>query len=55
MKVIVVSNPKGGVGKTSITANIVYEFRRLGLVTVLIDMDSQCDLTNILKVNHYKW
>ena len=47
MKILVVSNRKGGVGKTTVASNLVNELRLLGHVTVMVDMDSQHDLTKI--------
>lgn len=53
MKVVVISNRKGGVGKTSVAANLANEIRKQELLTVMIDMDSQCDLTKVyLDQNH---
>ena len=45
MKIISVANRKGGVGKTVISANLGHELARRGFVTLLIDLDPQCDLT----------
>ena len=42
MKVLLISNRKGGVGKTTLAANIANEISRSRLLTILIDMDSQC-------------
>ena len=47
MKILVVSNCKGGVGKTTVASNLANEFRLLGHVTVMVDMDSQYNLTKI--------
>ncbi len=46
MKVLVVINSKGGVGKTTCTINLASEFQSAGYKTLLIDLDSQRDLTN---------
>lgn len=54
MKILVVSNRKGGVGKTSVTSNLANEIRRQKLVTVIIDMDSQCDLTKVYLPNNHQ-
>lgn len=45
MKIISVANRKGGVGKTVISANLGHELARRGFVTLLVDLDPQCDLT----------
>lgn len=45
MKVISVVNHKGGVGKTTSVANIGAYFASKGYKTLLIDIDSQCNLT----------
>jgi len=47
MKIISIANRKGGVGKTSITANLAYELKKRGLLVLLIDIDQQCDLTKV--------
>ncbi|MFZ5651829.1 MAG: ParA family protein [Bacillota bacterium] len=44
MKVLAVANRKGGVGKTTVAANLANEARRMGHLVVLVDMDPQCDL-----------
>ena len=45
MKVISVVNHKGGVGKTTSVANIGAYFASKGYKTLLVDIDSQCNLT----------
>jgi chromosome partitioning protein len=45
MQAISVINFKGGVGKTTITANLGVELARRGYRVVLIDLDPQCSLT----------
>lgn len=45
MKTISFLNRKGGVGKTSVCANLAYELSRTGYLTLVIDLDSQCDIT----------
>ena len=45
MKIISVANRKGGVGKTVVSANLAHELARRGYVTLLLDLDPQCDLT----------
>ena len=45
MKVISVINYKGGVGKTTLTANLAAELAFRGKRVLLLDADSQCSLT----------
>ncbi len=45
MNVISVINYKGGVGKTTITANLGAELARRGRQVLLIDTDPQANLT----------
>ncbi|WP_322001275.1 ParA family protein [Marinobacter alexandrii] len=45
MKIISVINYKGGVGKTTVTANIAAELARRGKRVLLLDMDAQASLT----------
>jgi len=47
MKIISIANRKGGVGKTSITANLAYELKKRGFLVLLVDIDQQCDLTKV--------
>ena len=45
----VISN-KGGVGKTTLSIELSYQFRRMGLKTLLVDMDlGNADISNKLK------
>lgn len=46
MRVISVVNYKGGVGKTTFTANIGAELARRGMHVLLVDLDPQCSLTH---------
>ncbi|RRV17402.1 cellulose biosynthesis protein BcsQ [Pseudomonas saudiphocaensis] len=41
MPLICVTSPKGGVGKTTLTANLAYALQRLGHPVVVIDFDVQ--------------
>ena len=45
MKIISVINYKGGVGKTTLTANLAAELAYRGRRVLLLDMDAQCSLT----------
>lgn len=45
MKCLVLFNNKGGVGKTTLTFNIAHMAGRLGLRTVVLDYDPQCNLS----------
>lgn len=45
MKIISVINYKGGVGKTTVTANIAAELARRNKKVLLLDMDAQASLT----------
>ena len=47
-KVIAIANQKGGVGKTSTTVNLGAGFVRQGFDVLLVDMDSQANLTMAL-------
>ncbi|CAM4221180.1 ParA family protein [Paenibacillus alkaliterrae] len=49
MKIISISNNKGGVGKTTLTVNLAFELIRRGYVVLLVDLDDQCDLTKIYR------
>lgn len=44
-KIIAFINQKGGVGKTTTTASIAAGMAKLGLKTLAIDLDAQCNLT----------
>jgi len=50
MRIIAVINQKGGVGKTTITANIGHALQRVGNRVMLIDMDPQGQLTTSLGI-----
>ena len=45
MKKIAIFNHKGGVSKTTTSFNIGWELARLGVKVLLVDADSQCNLT----------
>lgn len=47
MKVLSISNEKGGVGKTVISANLAWELARKGYLVITIDLDQQADLTKL--------
>ena len=55
MKVYVVANLKGGVGKTTTTVNVAYTFSEMGGRVLVIDLDPQCNCTRFFaKVNGYR-
>ena len=47
--IITIANLKGGVGKTTLTANMVAYFDNLGLKVLVIDLDYQGSLTTMLR------
>lgn len=47
MKTISIANRKGGVGKTTLAANLSYELSKMNYLVVMIDLDPQCDLSKI--------
>lgn len=49
--VIAVANQKGGTGKTTTTINLAVALRRLGMRTMVIDMDQQANATSGLGVD----
>lgn len=50
-KVVVVANQKGGVGKSTLTFNLQYEFSmKLKLKTLVIDFDPQATLTGLFDI-----
>lgn len=54
MKTIVVSNKKGGVGKTTTVVNEAYSFAELGRKVLVIDGDPQANTTSFFaKVNQH--
>lgn len=50
MKIIAISNNKGGVGKTTSTVNIAAALQILGKKVLVIDMDHQAQSTYHLGV-----
>lgn len=52
MVLLVVSSPKGGVGKTTLVANLAVALRRLGRPVTAIDFDSQNALRFLLAPGH---
>ena len=51
MRVIAISNGKGGVGKTTTTANLGAGLARMGKKVLLVDMDPQLSLTDFFGVD----
>ena len=45
--IISISNRKGGVGKSTMTFNLAFEFSLKGYKVLVIDLDDQCDLTKL--------
>ena len=50
MPVVLIANPKGGVGKSTIAANLAGFFARAGRRTMLGDLDAQHSVTTWLKL-----
>src|SRR5262249_56084550 len=48
-QIISIVNNKGGVGKTTVAVNLAHALTRRGQRLLVIDMDSQCNATSILR------
>src|SRR5688572_28378179 len=48
MRILVFTNDKGGVGKTTTVANLAVALANKGLKTLVVDMDPQADVTYAL-------
>ena len=58
-KIITFFNHKGGVGKTTILYHLAYKFTQNGLKVLMVDADSQCNLSTLCLgeeefANHYQ-
>ena len=49
MKVYVVANLKGGVGKTTTTVNVAYTFSEMGGRVLVIDLDHSVTVQDFLQ------
>ncbi len=47
-RIISVVNNKGGVGKTTVAANLAHALTRRGQRVLVVDMDSQCNATSLM-------
>jgi cellulose biosynthesis protein BcsQ len=55
MKIISVFNNKGGVGKTTLTFHLAHALADLGKRVLLIDLDTQCNLSMLLHGGRANW
>ena len=53
MKTLTLFNHKGGVGKTTLTANLADALADLGFCVLMIDADPQCNLTSFFLEEDY--
>lgn len=53
-KIIVGTNQKGGVGKTTTTATLTAGLQKKGFKVLVIDLDSQCNLSYVMKADMKK-
>ena len=47
MRKIAVYNRKGGVGKTTLTKDLAWEFARLGMRVAVVELDPQCSIAEL--------
>ena len=45
MKIISLFNNKGGVGKSTLGFHLGYALSEMGIKTLMVDLDPQCNLT----------
>ena len=54
MKIVTITNQKGGVGKTTTANSLFAGLHKMGKKTLAIDMDSQCNLSYCFKADNKK-